>query len=71
MLTVKSQNSFFQQRCNLIFDYQTCAMAFRYSINVDGKTLDSKYEKTTTDFDELKLSHEKLKDKIDKRYYLY
>lgn len=51
---------------DLIFDYQTCAIAFRYSINVDGKTLDSKYDKTTTDFDELKLLHEKLKNKIDK-----
>lgn len=51
---------------DLKFDYQTCAVVFRYSLNVDGKTLDSGYDKTTTDFHELKILHEKLKDKIDK-----
>lgn len=63
----KVTKQFFSSKgADLKFDYQTCAIAFRYSINIDGKTLDSKYEKTTTDFNELRLSHEKLRDKIDK-----
>lgn len=51
---------------NLKFDYQTCALAYRYSLNVDGKTLDSGYDKTTTDFEELKSFGEKLKDKLER-----
>lgn len=51
---------------NLKFDYQTCALAYRYSINVDGKTLDSGYDKTTTDFNELKSFGDKLREKIEK-----
>ena len=39
---------------NLKFDYQTCAVVFRYSLNIDGKTLDQGFDKTTTEFNELK-----------------
>ena len=63
----KTTKQFFSSKgADLKFDYQTCAVAFRYSLNVDGKTLDSSYDKTTIDFNELKALHEKLKDKIDK-----
>jgi len=47
---------------NLKFDYQTCAVVYRYSLNIDGKTLDSSYDKTTTDFNKLK----NLKEEIEK-----
>lgn len=39
---------------DLKFDYQTCAIVFRYSLNVDGKTLDEGFDKTTTEFNKLK-----------------
>lgn len=39
---------------NLKFDYQTSSIVFRYSLNLDGKTLDEGFDKTTTDFNELK-----------------
>lgn len=51
---------------NLKFDYQTCAAVFRYSLNVKGKTLDGGYDKTTTDFNELKELHEEFKTKLTK-----
>lgn len=51
---------------NLKFDYQTCAVAFRYSLNINGKTLDGGYDKTSIDFNELKGLDEKLKDRLDK-----
>ena len=51
---------------NLKFDYQTCSAVFRYSLNVKGKTLDGGYDKTTTDFNELKELHEEFKTKLTK-----
>lgn len=51
---------------DLKYDYQTCAVVFRYSLNVDGKTLDSGYDKTAIDFNDIKSLHEKLKEKIEK-----
>lgn len=51
---------------DLKFDYQTCAVVFRYSLNVNGKTLDSGYDKTTTDFNELKTLSNKFKIKLEK-----
>lgn len=51
---------------DLKYDYQTCAVVFRYSLNVDGKTLDSGYDKTAIDFNDIKSIHEKLKEKIEK-----
>ena len=51
---------------NLKFDYQTCSAVFRYSLNVNGKTLDGGYDKTTTDFNELKELHEEFKTKLTK-----
>lgn len=51
---------------NLKFDYQTCAIAFRYSLNINGKTLDSGYDKTSIDFNDLKSLDKKLKDRLDK-----
>lgn len=51
---------------DLKFDYQICAVVFRYSLNVNGKTLDSGYDKTTTDFNELKTLSNKFKSKLEK-----
>ena len=48
---------------DLKFDYQTCSLAFRYSLNVDGKTLDSRYDKTDIYFDRLK----GLENELEKR----
>lgn len=63
----KTTKEFYSSKgADLKFDYQTCAVAFRYSLNVNGKTLDSGYDKTVTDFNELKSLHEKFKAKIDK-----
>lgn len=51
---------------NLKFDYQTCAVVFRYSLNVDGKTLDEGFDKTTTEFNELKNLETEFKEKLNK-----
>lgn len=45
---------------DLKFDYQTCAVVFMYSLNVDGKTLDGRYDKTVVDFSKLKTLHTQL-----------
>lgn len=50
---------------DLKFDYQTCAIAFRYSLNIDGKTLDEGFDKTTTDFNELKNLKTQFKEELD------
>ncbi|QAT60780.1 MULTISPECIES: TldD/PmbA family protein [Tissierellales] len=39
---------------DLKFDYQTCAVVFRYSLNINEKTFNGRYDKTSTDFNELK-----------------
>jgi TldD protein len=39
---------------NLKFDYQTCAVVMRYTLNVEGKTLNGKFDKVSIQFDELK-----------------
>jgi len=39
---------------NLKFDYQTCAVVMRYTLNVEGKTLNGKFDKVSVQFDELK-----------------
>lgn len=63
----KIEKEFYSSKgANLKFDYQTCAIAFRYSININGKTLDEGYDKTSTDFNELKTLDTLLKEKIDK-----
>jgi len=51
---------------DLKFDYQTCGIAFRYSLNVEGKTLDSSYDKTVVNFDELKGLHGNLRKTLDR-----
>lgn len=51
---------------NLKFDYQTCAIAFRYNLNVDGKTLSGKFDKTGIDFKELKGLEEDIKKIIER-----
>lgn len=50
---------------NLKFDYQTCSISFRYSLNVNGKTLDEGFDKTTTEFNELKNLEKELKKELD------
>ncbi len=50
---------------NLKFDYQTCAVVYRYSLNIEGKTFNGGYDKTTTDFNELKA----LREDIEKTLY--
>lgn len=63
----KATKEFYSSKgANLKFDYQTCAVAFRYSLNVNGKTLDSGYDKTVTDFNELKILSDKFKNKLEK-----
>lgn len=49
---------------NLKFDYQTCAVVFKYSLNIDGKTLDSRFEKTDVDFNKLKALHNQLENTL-------
>ena len=63
----KAVKEFYSSKgANLKFDYQTCSAVFRYSLNVNGKTLDGGYDKTTTDFNELKELHEEFKTKLTK-----
>lgn len=58
----KNTKEFYSSKgADLMFDYQTCAVVYRYSLNIDGKTFDGGYDKTTTDFNELKSLHENLK----------
>jgi len=57
----KIEKEFYSSKgANLKFDYQTCALIFRYSLNIDGKTLDGMCDKTTTDFNDLKTLYSKL-----------
>lgn len=66
-LDKKINKEFYSSKgANLKFDYQTCTVAFRYSLKVDGKTLDSGFDKTSIDFNELKSMDEKFKEKLDK-----
>ncbi|NLX62225.1 MAG: TldD/PmbA family protein [Tissierellia bacterium] len=51
---------------DLKFDYQTCTLAFRYSLNVGGKTLESGYDKTDICFDTLKELDSKLEERLDR-----
>jgi TldD protein len=61
----KTTKEFYSSKgADLKFDYQTCALAFRYSLNIEGKTLNSGYDKTFTDFNELKSLHEGLKKNL-------
>jgi len=50
----------------LKFDYQTCGIALRYGLNVDGKTFNGKYDKTSTSFDDLKGLEENIKEIIER-----
>ena len=61
-----SKEFYSSQGANLKFDYQTCAVVLRYSLNINGKNLDSGYDKTSTDFNELKSLHGNIKEKLDK-----
>ena len=61
----KTTKEFYSSKgADLKFDYQTCAVVFRYSLNVNGKTLDSGYDKTVTDFNEIKSLHDKLEKNL-------
>lgn len=51
---------------DLRFDYQTCGIAFGYALNVEGKTLDSSYDKTVVNFEEFKELHKELEDTLDR-----
>lgn len=63
----KTTKEFYSSKgANLKFDYQTCTVAFRYSLNVDGKTLNSGYDKTCTDFNDLKGLQDNLKKTLDR-----
>lgn len=62
----QTNKEFFSSKgANLKFDYQTCSIAVRYSLNVGGKTLDEGFDKTTTEFNELKNLEEDFKTKLD------
>lgn len=57
----KTTKEFYSSKgANLKFDYQTCAVVCRYSLNIEGKTLNSSFDKTSTDFAELKGLHENI-----------
>lgn len=57
----KTTKEFYSSKgANLKFDYQTCAVVYRYSLNIEGKTLNSSFDKTSTDFNELKRLHENI-----------
>lgn len=61
----KTKKEFYSSKgADLKFDYQTCAVAFRYSLNIEGKTLNNGYDKTVTDFNEIKNLHEKLTETL-------
>lgn len=61
----KTTKEFYSSKgADLKFDYQTCALAFRYSLNIEGKTLNNGYDKTFTDFNELKSLHKGLKKNL-------
>lgn len=51
---------------DLKFDYQTCAVVYIYSLNIEGKTLNSRFEKTTTDFNELKNIYEDIEKTVSR-----
>jgi len=51
---------------DLKFDFQACGVSIRYTLNVDGKTLNGKFEKTATDFNELKGLEENIKKTIER-----
>ncbi|WIV12332.1 TldD/PmbA family protein [Proteiniborus sp. MB09-C3] len=61
----KTTKEFYSSKgANLKFNYQTCAIVYRYSLNIEGKTLNGGCDKTTTDFNELKAFGEKLENTL-------
>ncbi|WP_352420359.1 TldD/PmbA family protein [Proteiniborus sp.] len=63
----KTTKEFYSSKgANLKFDYQTCAVVYRYSLNIDGKTFDGGYDKTTTNFNELKSLQENLEKTLER-----
>lgn len=51
---------------DLKFDYQTSSVVFRYSLNIDGKSFDSGFDKTTTDFNDLRGLETEFEEKLKK-----
>lgn len=61
----KTTKEFYSSKgANLKFDYQTCAIVYRYSLNIDGKTFNGGYDKTSTDFNDLKSLHKDLQKNL-------
>lgn len=61
----KTTKEFYSSKgANLKFDYQTCAIVYRYSLNIDGKTFNGGYDKTSTNFNDLKSLHKDLQKNL-------